>query len=531
MRHLLIAGLLAGSAAAHAATSAPPIPPAPSPYRNAPAEVRAYLEQARKADLIADPLARCLAWPAIPGADWPAGLVQAHCEYNFAPQLTLAALDTHLREGTLAALDAQLRADLERHYSDTDFSENIHTHFFAFDASEEAGRLTQAWLDAAPDSPFAHTARGHWNKRMAGKARGTKWARETPRENFERMDAYGDAAIEHYDKALELEPRLTEAHGGIIDVASLGGRRDEMAAAVKAARALAPACRGWGHQFMEALTPRWGGSFEEMAQFAATVKPYISERPLASIVAVMPEMTLADELYRAERYDAAEAVAKAATRQTTHIAAYRVAGQSIVAQKSGNQWEALMYLLGESRLADGRAFAARNRGQLIWDLTNDVEWAALAIQRAVDLEPENAWGQWLLGGVRATQGRVDEAEAAYLEAMRDPEQRRSALKNLSALLITREQVPRAARYVKTLTTEYPDYGWGWYFNTLVVVDRKGGSFSPDDAEVMRAFDKFEETADHEDPEQVQMVQQLRESRRQMEKMMRETERLNRMGGE
>ena len=65
----------------------------------------------------------------------------------------------------------------------------------------------------------------------------------------------------------------------------------------------------------------------------------------------------------------------------------------------------------------------------------------------------------------------------------------------------------------------------------MVVDRKGGSFSPDDAEVMRAFDKFEETADHEDPEQVQMVQQLRESRRQMEKMMRETERLNRRGGE
>lgn len=520
MRLTIVAlGLLLVAPSVNANDPPPPIPPAPSPYRNAPAEVRPYFEQARKADFLPDPLARCLAWPKIPGAQWPDGLVEAHCDYNFAPRLTLTQLDQHLREGTTARLEARLVRDLERHYSDEDFSEVIHAHFFDFDGSEESGRLTQAWVDAAPNSPFAQTARGHWNRRMAGKARGTKWASETERENFERMGEYGDAAIKNFDRALELEPRLTEAHGGIIDVAALGGRREAMMAAVLQAREAAPACRAWAHQFMGALEPRWGGSLEQMAQFAATVKPYVAERPLASIVAVMPQMTLANELYRAEKWSDAEKVARNATLQTTHIAAYRDAGLSILAQESGNRWEALMYLLGESRLDGGNGYAARQRGRLIWDLTQDVEWAALAIQRAVDLEPGSGYGQWLLGGIRATQGRVAEAEAAYLEAMRDPAQRRSALTNLSALLIMEEQVPRAARYVMTLTSEYPEYGWGWFYNALVVIDRKGGSFSPDDKDVKAAFDRFEQTADPNDAEQLMQVRALRESHRRMQQTM------------
>ncbi|WP_188663374.1 DUF4034 domain-containing protein [Arenimonas soli] len=519
----LAAGLLVATSCVQANPTPPPIPPAPSPYRNAPAEVRPYLEQARKADLLPDPMARCLAWPEIPGAQWPDGLVEAHCDNEYAPRLTLDELDKHLREGSIATLEARLGADLERHYADEGFSEIIHAHFFDIGGGVEAGRLTQAWIEAAPESPFAHVARGHWNRGMARMARGGKWASKTPRENFERMHAYGDAAIASYERALELEPRLTEAHAGIIGVANLGGREDAMRNAVRQARELAPACRAWGHPLMVALEPRWGGSYPQMAQFAATLKPFIADRPMAALVAAMPQVALANQLYRAEKWSEAEAVAREATRHTTHIAPYYDAGVAILRQDSGNRWEALMYLLGESRFPPGNAYAARQRGHLIWDLTGDVEWAGISIERAVELEPENGLGQWLLGGIRATQGRVDEAEAAYLEAMRDPEQRRSALTNLSSLLIMEDEIPRAARYVRTLTTEYPDHGWGWFYNALVVIDRKGGTFSPDDEEVMAAFDKFEQTADPGDPDQLRQVQALRDSHRRMREMMDEAD--------
>lgn len=517
------AAVLAALSAFQASATPPPIPPAPSPYQNAPVEVRPYLEQARKADFLPDPMARCLAWPAIPGAQWPEGLVEAHCENEYAPRLSLDELEEHLAQGSVAALEARLAADLERHYSDKDFSENIHAHFFDIGGGSDSGRLTQAWIEAAPESPFAHVARGHWNRGMARMARGGRWASETPRENFERMDAYADAAIASYERALELEPRLTEAHAGIIAVARLGGRDAEMKRAVWQARELAPGCRFWGHALMVSLEPRWGGSYEQMAHFAYTLKPHFAERPMAAIVATMPKVHLANQLYRADKWSEAEVVAKDATRHTTHIAPYFDAGMAILRQGSGNRWEALMYLLGESRFPPGSAYAARRRGELIWDLTGDIEWAGLSIERAVQLEPENGLGQLLLGGIRGSQGRVDEAEAAYLEAMRDPAQRREALRYLSALLIAQGEVPRAARYVETLTKEYPDYGWGWFFNAMVVIDRKGGSFSPDDEEVMAAFKKFEQTADPEDPSQLRQVQALRDSHRHMREMVGEAE--------
>ena len=58
---------------------------------------------------------------------------------------------------------------------------------------------------------------------------------------------------------------------------------------------------------------------------------------------------------------------------------------------------------------------------------------------------------------------------------------------------------------------------------MVVIDRKGGTFSPDDKEVMAAFDKFEQTADPDDPEQLRQVQALRDSHRRMREMMDEAD--------
>lgn len=514
MRLLLIAAaLLAACPGALAADPAPAIPPPPSPFQNAPAEIRPYLEQARQADFIADPLARCLAYPAVPGAQWPEGLVQAHCEYNFAPRLTLALLDQHLSEGSLDALEQRLRRDLARHYDEDDFSEIIHAHYFEIDGGDEAGRLTQAWLDAAPDSAFAQVARGHWNRSMAGKARGTRFAHETPTENFARMREYVDAALVHYRRALEIEPTLTEAHAGIIDVATYASRNADLVEAVKQARELAPACRAWGHQLMNALEPRWGGSVEQMTAFAATLEPHLEARPLASIVAGLPQYHLADAFYRAEAWPQAEEVARDLTLRTTYIPAYRLAGLSILAQDTGNKWEALMYLLGESRLSDGSAHAARQRARLMREVVKDLEWSAIIAQRAVDMEPGNAYGQWLLASARKAQGRVDDAEAAYLEAMRDPALRQSSLSSLSALLLMKEELSRAQRYVETLNAEYPRDGWGWYYNLLLVVDRKGGKFEVGDEEVEAAFRKFEENANPDDPNQQGLLRGWRDMRR------------------
>ncbi|SEJ51485.1 hypothetical protein SAMN04487997_0069 [Frateuria terrea] len=91
--------------------------------------------------------------------------------YTHDPAVTLDMVRDALDHHRLAALEARFKADLERHFVKQPFSEIIHSDFVAFDASQEAGRLSQRWLDQAPHSAFALTARGTtsaaWPGRLA----------------------------------------------------------------------------------------------------------------------------------------------------------------------------------------------------------------------------------------------------------------------------------------------------------------------------------------------------------------------------
>lgn len=126
--------------------AAPAATPAPAPVA-APAlrftlpdgkpspEVLAFLDAAVAARAIADPLARCLAFPDLPGNQWPAGLAKAHCEYLYGERLTGEQIKARIDAGDFAALDARLAADLARHFDAGDFSEAIHRDYADIDGS------------------------------------------------------------------------------------------------------------------------------------------------------------------------------------------------------------------------------------------------------------------------------------------------------------------------------------------------------------------------------------------------------------
>lgn len=185
-----------------------PVPPLPEPFVHAPAPMRAFLQQARKADAIADPLQRCLALPDMPGNQWAPGLARAYCELLFGEVITRPTAAGHIDGGTVAALDALYRRDLERHFSKDDFSEIIHRDFQQFGGDEETERLTASWLKQAPDSPFAHLFRGAYLADLASTARGGRWAQETPAEDLRRMSELAAQGLELYATAIRLEPRL-----------------------------------------------------------------------------------------------------------------------------------------------------------------------------------------------------------------------------------------------------------------------------------------------------------------------------------
>jgi uncharacterized protein (TIGR00266 family) len=83
-------------------------PAGAQPYAQAPAGVREFLVAARAADLIADPLDRCLAFPDLPGNRWPMGLAKAHCEADFGPRITLARVRVLLDRDAIDEIDYRI---------------------------------------------------------------------------------------------------------------------------------------------------------------------------------------------------------------------------------------------------------------------------------------------------------------------------------------------------------------------------------------------------------------------------------------
>jgi tetratricopeptide (TPR) repeat protein len=400
----------------------------------------------------------------------------------------------------VAALDARLSRDLDRHFLDKGASEVIHGHFYGFDGGFESGRVSKRWIEAAPESAYANAARGAYYLYRAKAARGGAFAQRTPRENFQRMSTLADTAVGHLKKALEIEPRLMEAHANLIELAKIDSRDDLMRETVETAEAMDPGCRAWAQDYLDSLLPKWGGSWEVYFAFAESRLKHVKKRPLISIVAAMPLIDAGLQLLNAERYEEALKVAEEAMRRSTHIAPMRDAAFAMESIDGADRWRQLMYLLAESRTPDGSPYAARIRGRLLFELAQDVEWAALAIERAVDMDPASAWGQRMLGMVRWRQNRLDEAFLAFDEAIADPGERKISLYAASSAAIETRQIERARPYVERLRREYPEFAWGWYFvGHLGTLEQDG--YVEIGGETHEAFKKFVELADRKDPDQ------------------------------
>jgi len=313
--------------------------------------IRDYLAKVDAADAIADPLQRCLAFPDLPDNHWPIGLAQAECHYIYDPiHVTLDVIEDHLHRGAYASLDAIFAADLKSHFSKKHFSEEIHRDFGAIQADDRSGRLTQLWLDADPDSPFALSARASYLRKMGQKARGSDWASDTPDANMQNMHDFFDKSALLYQKALRIEPRLMPAYVGLIVIGSFDSRQELRAQAFKAAQRIDPACDSIINYEMDARRPRWGGSYEQMQQLEAAITPFLKRRPLLGLYI---GSTLADQgemLCSNKQYAQAELALSKIPPLTTNTTPYHCLAYSMLSQGThAIPWKNIMYVIAASR--------------------------------------------------------------------------------------------------------------------------------------------------------------------------------------
>lgn len=484
---------------------------------------RAYLVKAREAERIEDPLQRCLAFPDLPDNNWPAGHAAAHCRHHFGIRRpSLEDIEGMVQRGEMADIEALFDASLARHYSTEHFSDDIHDTFnyllTSKADSERVGALTEAWLRQAPESAYAHLARAAYFNGAAWKARGGKYAPQTPRENMRRMSELAGQAIPHFEKALALNPRLIPAYTGMIDIGMLDSRPELEARARRAAEALDPACPELANVTMRSLLPRWGGSYEQMVDHVGTLSRFMMQRPHLAIYRAQPlgdvgELLLDRDPVPEQALEALEAaIAMGSDEDALENAG--TAARNLLSGPSGDARQ-LAYYLQAARFRMPDAWEARVLGSLL--VATEPEWSLKYTLRALELKPDDARAHFNAGAGYQNMGRYDDAVREFDIATGDEALRQASLVTLAEVLLFQEgtasasarkaNASRAKPYIDRLKAEYPDDG---RWSVLSFYHRVMSDSILDEADVRATLSKL----DRSDPWQARHAERLERALRQ-----------------
>lgn len=516
----LAAVLLMAHGSVAVAMDLPSIPDRPESetFKDAPAPWREYLIKARAAERLDDPLQRCLAFPDLPGNKWPPRHAQAHCRYHNANVPDLAEVEAHLQRGETADLERKLSDALDKHFSEEAFSEEIHRFFEQFqDANQETDRISNLWLEKAPDSAFALLARGSYYEDAAWNARGNKWAKETARQALREMTRLADQAVPLIKRSIKVEPRLMPAYVSAMDIGIMDSRPDLEKWAFKAAQELDPGCTEVVRYRMRSLEPRWGGSYEAMLSYAYQLPALYERRPQIAMYQAAAYGDRGNILIGADQYtqETADVLDIAVATGSSEISLHDMANLAFSRTDAPkDRLKGLAYLLQEARFNKGGAWADRAIG---WNLLRtEPEWALIYLTRAESVEPDSAWGQYLLGAALYNSDRFEDAEPHYLKAAGDEQQRQASLRELITMwlyhagLEHKRAATRAKPYIDRLQAEYPKDGRGVMYRMDLRAMENGGHLDIDEMK------RFLKVADRSDPPQRRYAEEIEAAFRKMQ---------------
>jgi tetratricopeptide (TPR) repeat protein len=137
-------------------------------------------------------------------------------------------------------------------------------------ASAEPELLTHldAWVNATPQSFAPYLARGTYRTHLGFVRRGTHYAVDTPESDLAAMKDTHDKALADLEKAFALRPKLVTALAQEIDIAMTLSDNAGLERAAGKAEKLCPTCLLFRVHLMNAMEPRWGGSYDAMARLA-----------------------------------------------------------------------------------------------------------------------------------------------------------------------------------------------------------------------------------------------------------------------
>ncbi len=153
-----------------------------------------------------------------------------------------------------------------------------------FSSTQETDKiLFDEWQKQFPNSFAPYLARAKYYRNLGWEARGGRWATETTNAQFEMMHSYFEVALRECKKALEINPQLLPAYRTIIDVYNVESN-DKIEDVINDALKISPESYLIRSLIMIGFTPRWGGSYEKMEEFAKDSDQYLDKNPYLKVL-------------------------------------------------------------------------------------------------------------------------------------------------------------------------------------------------------------------------------------------------------
>jgi tetratricopeptide (TPR) repeat protein len=220
-----------------------------------------------------------------------------------------SGIEALLQAGEFEAIDAQVYAQLDAYKLNPLCEPRLLGAWEVLGwMHEDEPEALDAWVEASTRPAAALTARGYAYTDLGYEARGTKWARDTPAENFARMRELHGKARADLERAVELAPESPIALKNLAWITKAGGGdRERLLALLDAHLKHDPLTLTAREGVMDAFEPKWGGSLDVMHRIAEEAQAYSDRNPRLVPLQGRPYAYLAGQAWGKKNYADAHA--------------------------------------------------------------------------------------------------------------------------------------------------------------------------------------------------------------------------------
>jgi hypothetical protein len=419
-----------------------------------------YMVAVLRAELLKDPVKRCLAYPDLPGNEWPKAMVEGLCAL-VPKEGSLDELDDVLKQPAGGAeLDRRYAALLDAHYADPKKKDRIFRAYDIFDESPHAAAVAEEWVRQSPDSAYARTARA-WQLVQSGWDAGAKYNQGGDAKRS--LDLFA-RSLPDLDFALKQNPKLLPACDRLI---SIGNKNSGLLQEIGSQQCLKadPASYRVMASLLWANQPKWGGSQALMRELVAMARAQESSNP-----------TLAALRNYQAGYDAAEDRSHdhwAKTAPVLERIMLVAPGYSTYASRAmlnlDRSWDNFVYASQALRFnpEDGdayydRAFALRN--------LNMLELALADARLATRFRTHDGWPEYEMSVILERLTRYEESRAHALKAMDDPDTRGIANELLCRSYWFTQEFATMTTCTEQLVIDFPASDEAWRLRAVAYKD-------------------------------------------------------------